>query len=222
VSTRDLLRANDARFQALAGGFSAEEWSQPSLCDGWSNHDVLAHLVVGYGAGPGVVASEMLRHSGSFDRANAALARSLAATRSPGELLDDFGRTGRPRGLGRYFPPRLLFGDHITHELDILVALNREPAIPVDALVAVLNTQVAVPNPFVPAFRNSRGLRLIATDADWTRGERGPIVRGRAADLVSVLSNRPAMLARLGGDGVEVLASRVSSMDVHLWEVDDD
>ena len=223
MSTRDLLRANDARFQALAGGFSADEWSQPSLCDGWSNHDVLAHLVVGYGAGPGVVTSEMLRHGGSFDRANAALARSLATTRSPGELLADFGRlTRRPRGLGRYFPPRLLLGDHITHELDILFALNREPAIPVGGLVAVLNTQVAVPNPFVPAFRNSRGLLLTATDADWTHGRRGPIVRGRATDLVSALGNRPAMLARLGGDGVDVLASRVSSMDVHLWEVDDD
>ena len=92
----------------------------------------------------------------------------------------------------------------------MLFALDREPAIPADALVAVLNTQVSVPNPFVPAFRNSRGLRLSATDADWTHGERGPIVRGRAADLVSVLGNRPAMLARLGGDGVDVLASRVS------------
>jgi hypothetical protein len=100
--------------------------------------------------------------------------------------------------------------------------LNREPAIPVGAWVDVLNTQVAVPNPFVPAFRNSRGLRLMATDADWTHGERGPIVRGRAADLVSVLGNRPAMLPSLAGDGVEVLASRVSSMDVHLWEVDYD
>jgi hypothetical protein len=30
------------------------------------------------------------------------------------------------------------------------------------------------------------------------------------------------MLSRLEGDGVEVLASRVSSMDLHLWEVDDD
>ena len=48
MSTRDLLRANNARFYALAAEFSAEEWSQPSLCDGWSNHDVLAHLVVGY------------------------------------------------------------------------------------------------------------------------------------------------------------------------------
>ncbi len=34
--------------------------------------------------------------------------------------------------------------------------------------------------------------------------------------------NRPATLPRLEGDGVEVLASRVSSMDLHLWEVDDD
>jgi uncharacterized protein (TIGR03083 family) len=158
ASTRDLLRANDARFHALAVGFSSEEWSQPSLCDGWSNHDVLAHLVVGYSAGPAAVTAEMLSHGGSFDRANAVLARALAATRNPAELLGDFELlTQRPRGLGRYFPPRLLLGDHITHELDMLFALGREPAIPADALVAVLNTQVSVPIPFVPAFRNSRG-----------------------------------------------------------------
>ena len=79
MSTRDLLRANDARFYALAAGFSAEAWSQPSLCDGWSNHDVLAHLVVGCSVGAAAVTAEMLRHSRSFDRANAALACALAA-----------------------------------------------------------------------------------------------------------------------------------------------
>jgi uncharacterized protein (TIGR03083 family) len=211
VSTRDLLRVNDARFYALAGDFSADEWSQPSLCDGWTNHDVLAHLVVGCSAGAVAVTAEIARHGGSFDRANAALARSLAATRSPAELLDDFARlTVRPRGLGRYFPPPLLLGDHITHELDMVFALGREPAIPADGLVAVLNIQVRVPNPLVPAFRNSRGLRLSATDTDWTHGVAGPTVRGRAAELVSVLGNRPAMLVRLEGDGVDVLASRVS------------
>ena len=222
MSTRDLLRANDQRFRALAGEFSTDEWSQPSLCDGWTNHDVLAHLVIGCSAGVTAVTSEILRHRGSFDRANAALACSLAATRSPAELLDDFTRfTERPRGLGRYFPRPLLLGDHITHELDIVFALGREPTVRADGLVAVLNTQVSVPNPFVPAFRNSRGLRLSCTDADWTHGA-GPTVHGRAAELVSVLGNRPAMLTRLDGDGVDVLASRVSSMDLHLWEVDDD
>jgi hypothetical protein len=67
----------------------------------------------------------------------------------------------------------------------------------------------------VPAFRNSRGLRLIATDIDWTHGEHGPPVCGRAADLVSVLGNRAARLDRLEGDGVEVLASRVSRHPSH-------
>jgi len=210
VSARDRLRANDARFHELARTFSADEWSQPSLCDDWSNHDVLAHLVVGYCTGAASVTAEMVRHGGSFDRANAAMARTRAASRTPTDLLDDFDMLiRRPRGLGRYFPPRLLIGDHITHELDMLFALGREPAIPADALVAVLNTQVSVPNPFVPAYRNSRWLRLIATDADWTHGQ-GPPVRGRAAELVSVLGNRPAMLTRLDGDGVDALASRVS------------
>jgi hypothetical protein len=134
----------------------------------------------------------------------------VAATRSPAGLLDEFAQlVDCSRGLGRYFPRRLLLGDHVTHELDILFALGHEPSIPADALIAVLNTQGAVPNPFVPAFRNGRGLRLVATDVDWTHG-RGPAVHGRAAELVSVLGNRPAMLGRLDGDGVEVLASRVS------------
>jgi uncharacterized protein (TIGR03083 family) len=209
MSARDRLRANDARFLAVAAGFSAQEWSQPSLCEDWSNHEVLAHLVVGYSAGVAAIAAEMLRHRGAFDRANAAMAQALAASRTPAELLDDFERlTRRPRGLGRYFPPRLLIGDHITHELDMLFALGRDPAIPADALVAVLNTQVSVPNPFVPAFRNSRGLRLRASDIDWTHGEDGPRASGRAADLVSVLGNRPARLDRLDGDGVDVLATR--------------
>ena len=211
MSTRELLRANDARFCALAGGFSDDEWSQPSLCESWTNHDVLAHLVVGCSAGAFAVTAEMLRHRGSFDRANAVLACALAATRSPAELLEDFARlTERPRGLGRYFPLPLFLGDRITHELDMIFALGREPTIPAGGLVAVLNTQVSVPNPFVPAFRNSRGLRLSATDAEWAHGVAGPTVRGRAAELVSVLGNRPAMLGRLEGDGVDLLASRVS------------
>ena len=77
MSVRDLLRSNGQRFRAMAESLDADDWARPSLCDGWSNHDVLAHLVIGYRAGPGVLVAEMLRHAGSFDRANAAIARSL-------------------------------------------------------------------------------------------------------------------------------------------------
>ncbi|MDT5292427.1 MAG: hypothetical protein QOF88_7316 [Mycobacterium sp.] len=212
MSVRELLRANDLRFLAVASTLSPEEWAAPSLCDAWSNHDVLAHLVIGYRAGLGVVAVEMARHRGSFDDANTELARTLAATRCPADLLDDFGRlVDRPRGMGRYFPRTLLLGDHVTHELDILLALDRDPDVPDEALTAVLNAQVSLPNPFVPAYRNSLGLRLTAIDADWTHGTYGPRITGRAADLVSVLGDRPSALARLSGDGLTVLSSRVLS-----------
>lgn len=211
MSARDMLRVNDERFRALAAGLDPDEWARPSLCDEWSNHDVLAHLVIGYRSRPGVTLREILRHGRSFDRANTAMACALAASRSPADLLDDFGRLMRgPRGLARVFPPRLLLGDHVTHELDILFAVDRTPRIPGEALAAVLNTQVTLPNPFVPAFRNSRGLRLRATDIDWAHGDVGPLVEGRAAELVSVLGSRPRMLPALRGDGVALLESRVS------------
>jgi uncharacterized protein (TIGR03083 family) len=206
-----MLHRNDLRFVAAMADLDADDWSAASLCDEWTNHDVLAHLVVGYGGGLGPMITEMHRHGGSFDGANTALACALAATRTPAELLDDFARLiDQPRGTGRLLPRRMMVGDHVTHELDVLYALDRDPDVCPDVLVAVLKTQVSLPNPFVPAFMNSRGLRLVATDADWAH-RRGPEVRGRAAELVSVLGNRPKMLHRLSGDGVPVLSERVLS-----------
>jgi len=211
MSMRELLRHNDERFCAHARVLSADDWARPSLCDAWTNQEVLAHLVVGLSAAPGSMAAALVHHRGIFDNANAEMATGMAARRSAADLLDDFERLSRrPRGLGRYFPSRLFLGDHVTHELDIIFALGRNPDIADDALIAVLNTQVSVPNPFVPAFRNARGLRLRTTDAAWRHGEHGPVVEGRAAELVSVLCSRPHMLERLRGEGVVVLESRLS------------
>jgi Mycothiol maleylpyruvate isomerase N-terminal domain len=102
MSVRELLRANDQRFLAFARDLSAAEWSAPSLCEEWTNHEVLAHLVAGYGSRLGVVVAETYRRGWSFEAANAELARTLAAARGPGELLDDLAcLTARPRGMGR-------------------------------------------------------------------------------------------------------------------------
>jgi uncharacterized protein (TIGR03083 family) len=210
MSIREVRKVNDARCVTVLGALSADDWSRPSLCDRWSNHEVLAHLVAGLDASLRDMTGAMARHRGSFDEANAEMARQLAAQRQPADLLDDFARLSRsPRGLGRYFPPRLLLGDHVTHELDIVLALDRPPAVAPEALVAVLGTQVHVPNPFVPAFATARGLRLRSTDVDWRHGTRGPVVEGYAADLVSVLGNRLKALPRLRGDGVAVLEARL-------------
>jgi uncharacterized protein (TIGR03083 family) len=207
---RELLRANDLRFLAVARGLSDRDWSRRSLCSEWTNHDVLAHLVVGCQVSPGTVALEMVRHRGSFDRSNAGLARSLAAGRTPAGLIDDFAALiDRPRGLGRVFPRRLLLGDHVIHELDIVLPLGLVPTVEPRVLAAVLQTQVRVPNPFVPAAARARGLRLRATDTDWTYGTGGHCVFGEAAHLASVLAGRRWALDQLTGDGVPLLRDRV-------------
>lgn len=210
MSTRELLRANDTRFVTRLADLTPVDWAAPSLCDEWTNHDVLAHLVVGMGGAPRDLAAALVRRRGAFDAANTDVTRALSAARTPTDLLADFdGLIHRPRGLGRSFPRTLLLGDHVTHELDICHALGVESTVAEAALVAVLNAQVTLPNPFVPAFRNSRGLRLVATDVAWTHGTTGPQVRGSAADLISVLGDRPAMAHRLDGEGAAVLAARV-------------
>jgi uncharacterized protein (TIGR03083 family) len=205
----ELLRANDLRFLAVARGLSDRDWSRRSLCSEWTNHDVLAHLVVGCQVSPRTIALEMIRHRGSFDRSNTGLARSLAAVRTPAELIDEFAALiDRPRGLGRVFPRRLLLGDHVIHELDIVLPLGFQPTVDPSVLAAVLQTQVRVPNPFVPAAARARGLRLLATDSDWTHGEAARSVSGASAHLASALAGRRWALDQLAGDGVALLRDR--------------
>ena len=209
-TARERLRDNDVRFLAVARNLSTDDWSRRSLCSEWTNHQVLAHLVIGCGATPRAVAFEMAAHRGSFDRANAAMAQRLAAQRTPAQLIDDFATLiDRPRGLGRVFPRRLLLGDHVIHELDIVLPLGVQPSIDAAAMTAVLETQVRVPNPFVPAAARARGLRLQASDLDWTHGEGPHCVSGTSAHLASVLAGRPWALAQLGGNGVAVLRDRL-------------
>jgi uncharacterized protein (TIGR03083 family) len=206
----DTLRDNDARFAEFARGISAAQWAEPSLCAEWTNHHVLAHLVVGYSAGVASITTNMLAQRGSFDAANTALARRLAARRDPPALIDEFSALARkPRGLGRVFPKRLLLGDHVIHELDIVYALGRESAVPTSTLAAVLDTQVRVPNPFVPAAARARGLNLFATDTHWLQPADGPTISGQAAHLASALAGRPWALRHLTGDGVAALSARM-------------
>ncbi|MGH3722638.1 MAG: maleylpyruvate isomerase family mycothiol-dependent enzyme [Mycobacterium sp.] len=207
----DILRANDLRFLDIVEDLTDEDWSAPSLCTEWSNHDVLAHLVVGRSASVRSITAGMIRHR-SFDRENTHGARTLSTDHTPSELMANYRRLiDQPTGVGKVFPHSLLLGDHVVHELDILFALDHTSSIPAEIVSRVLDTQVALPNPFVPAFFTARRLRLRATDAPWAHGKSGPVIEGPAAALASVLAGRPKVLTQLSGDGVDVLAERLDS-----------
>lgn len=210
----ELLREHDRLFVAFARTLSPPDWTRASLCSAWTTHQVLAHLVVGYSVPIPSLALSLLSQRGNFDHANTAVAQHLATHQSPGELIDSFETLiDRPVGIGRLFPPRLLLGDHLLHHLDIALSLGEQVAIPGHLVDAVLDTEVHVPNPFVPARRNAAGLALRATDTGWTFANGADsrlAVEGRAIHLAAALAGRGDALASLAGDGVALLSSRLA------------
>jgi uncharacterized protein (TIGR03083 family) len=91
--------------------------------------------------------------------------------------------------------------DAIVHSQDITIPLRREFSIPVDYTREGLDRVWAMGWPF-NARRRLTGLRLTATDTDWTVGA-GPEVSGTALSLLLLLTGRTdAARSDLAGSGV--------------------
>ena len=214
MSNRDLLKRHDHYFVDFARSLTPAEWTQPSLCSEWTAHDVLAHLVIGCSISVPSLCWAMATHRIELRSGQYRSGATSCATMPSLELIDSFELLiEHRRGIGRLFPPGLLLGDHVMHHLDIALALRKPTEVPDEIVDAVLDTEVGLPNPFVPAKRNASGLTLRATDTGWTstadRGARGT-VEGRAVHLASALAGRPHALAFLSGDGVPTLSSRIT------------
>lgn len=200
-----------AETRSLLVSLTPEEWDAASLCAEWSIRDVAAHLVSGTSTPIPVFLAEMIRARGRFHAANTADAKRVAQQVRTGDLIAAIADSGR-RGIGGLLPPRLLLGDHVVHLLDIAHPLGREVTLAHDVLSTVLNTELCLPNPFVPAARIGRGLTFEAYDIGWHSGRSGPTVHGKATDLITALAGRRPTLDRLEGDGVTTLTTRV-----HAW-----
>ncbi len=191
----------------LLEALSDQDWEQDSLCAGWRVRDVAAHLVLGTTA-PSVrtMVREAVRARGSFDRLNHDLA-VRHAERPTDAIVGDL----RQRAASREVPPvtdyRNLLFDVLVHGQDIAIPLGLPRDMPVDAASAGAERVWTMGWPFW-ARRRLRGLRLQATDVQWSVGE-GPEVRGPIAALLLLLTGRPAALPGLTGDGVAELTVRL-------------
>jgi uncharacterized protein (TIGR03083 family) len=208
---RDLIGVQDENFLVFAATLTEQDWNEPSLCRGWTNKDVLAHLVLGLLLPVRRLAVAMGRHRWSFDATNDLLSREHAARHTGSELIDAFDRArAHRRGIGRLLPTPLMLGDHAVHHLDIALALGRSDVLPPDIANAVLSVETRIPNPFIPAAARARGLTLRTTDTAWSRaGDPTLDVTGPADSLVSVLAGRPDALPELTGNGIATLQGRL-------------
>lgn len=58
--------------------------------------------------------------------------------------------------------------------------------------------------------KRADGLRLAATDVEWSHGE-GPEVHGTGEAILLALTGRPVVLDELTGDGVATLRARIAA-----------
>ncbi|OBC02972.1 maleylpyruvate isomerase family mycothiol-dependent enzyme [Mycobacterium sp. 852002-40037_SCH5390672] len=179
------------------------DWDAPTLCTRWSVKDVVAHVISYDELG----ALGLLKRfaKGRIVRANQVGVDEFAAL-SPQQLLGVLRSHLQPRGLTAGFGGMIALVDGTIHHQDIRRALDRPRDVPADRLERIL--PLVPGNPRLGAGRRIRGLRLRATDVEWTHGD-GPEVTGPGEALLLAMTGRPAALADLDGPGVAKLATRV-------------
>lgn len=185
-------------------GLDDQRWQAPSLCAGWSVHDVAAHLVdtarttrLGFVVG-------LARARFDFDRQNArGVERARGA--SPQETLARLRQVASRRST----PPAPLDSrlvEEVVHGEDIRRPSGLAHSYPGEAVVRSLRLQARTPAAFGGARELVARVRLVAADADVSIGE-GPEVRGPALSLLLAVSRRRVALDDLGGPGLAALAA---------------
>ena len=194
-----------AEFAALLDTLTPEQWETPSLCTGWSVHDVVAHVISYEELGPREVFLRLAR--GRFYPAGANdVGLADYRERSSEELVALFRAYPRPRGLTAAFGGRIALTDGMIHQQDIRRAIGLPREIPGERITPVL--WFALFAPVVRGILRVRGLRLVATDLDWSFGA-GPEVRGTAEALLMVIGGRHGIVPELSGPGTAKLTERI-------------
>lgn len=202
-SLMDLAYDERVDLTAFLESLEPHEWHAPTLCDGWTVKDVVAH-VVSYEELSNVGLIKRFA-KGRFVHANEVGVREFAS-KSPDELVEFLRAHLHPKGLTAWFGGMIALVDATVHHQDIRRALGRPRIVPAERLERIL--PLVPGNPRLGAGRRIRGLRLRATDVDWQRGD-GPEVAGTAEALLMAMTGRGDALSELSGPGREKLADRL-------------
>jgi len=205
AKTWDLIHRERAAMAGTLATLGSGQWSEPSMCDGWSVQVTAAHIVLGAEQTPGHFFRRMAANGFRFNTMMDRDARQVG-TQPPAELVDRLKATttttNRPPA-----PVATMLGEIVVHSEDIRRPLGIAPDTSPDAVLGCLDLFAGSGFP-VRGKKRVEGLRLVATDVDWSAGT-GPEVCGSGLDLVLAMTGRAAGLDGLTGDGVYMLGARL-------------
>ncbi len=187
-------------------GLDEDQLQARSLCDAWTVREVLGHLVMPMAGSLGGFLLQVVRARGSINRASEAVASQLSR-RPVGELTallrDKADLHGKAPGVG----PMGQMADGCVHLRDCARPLGLPDDVSIDDWRMVLDWLPSGVPGLVPK-RRVEGLRLVATDQEWSWGA-GEEVTGPSEALAMAVSGRAVALNDLDGPGVGVLRQRL-------------
>ncbi|OBI64982.1 hypothetical protein A5667_28095 [Mycolicibacterium fortuitum] len=200
-SVRSLARQERQEFADLLDDLSPQQWQAPTLCSGWNVRDVVAHTIAYLGQTRMGLTAALLAARGQIDRLNESALRTAAG---PEELRGLMRAGVDPSGVGALYGCRVALIECLIHQQDVRRPLGLPRIIPAGTLRASLT--FARVSPVIGGAWRTRGLRLIATDLDWSAGH-GPVIRGPGEALLLAMTGRVGAVAdELQGPGLAQLA----------------
>src|SRR3712207_883045 len=118
MSVMAQARAEREDLLELLERLTPEQWRAPSLCAGWTVHDVVAHVLSYDELGPRKLATRFASGLFLIDRINALGLRDYAR-RSPAELVDLLRAHLTPAGLTAGMGGAIALTDGLIHQQDI-------------------------------------------------------------------------------------------------------
>ena len=206
MDTWDAVKAERTDLYELLAGLTPQQWDTQSLCSEWRVRDAVAHLIRGTQVKMGGFMVGMARNGFNFNKSMAKDALAVGSTPIE-QVLADFQSIISSQAKFPMATPLNVLTDTVVHQQDVRRPLGMARAVPEEQAIAVADGLKKTGFPFGTKKRIA-GLRLTATDADWSTGD-GPEVSGSLEALVMAMANRPAALADLKGEGLDTLAARM-------------
>lgn len=202
-----LAMAGDERADLadLLETLSPEQWKHPSLCEGWTVRDVVAHMISYEEHGPRDLGRRLVATRFRPWRLNEAALADYAEF-GPDELVRFLRNHLHPQGSTAALGGRVGLVDALIHHQDIRRPLGLARIVPPERLRVAL--PFAVTAPPLRGFWKARGVRLVATDVDWARG-RGPEAAGPGEAVLMSMAGRRGVANELSGPGAAILADRL-------------
>ena len=187
---------------------SALQWDTSSLCSEWRVRDVVGHMVSETTMTMPNVLVGLISTGFRTNRFIAKDARRRGSRALP-VLLDDFRSAVPTRTHLRGLSSLSMLNDIVIHSLDIRRPLNQQRTVPERCMVLVAADLWT--SRFFPGHKLFAGIRVEATDADWSAGD-GPVVAGPIEDLTLTMSGRLAGLNTIQGEGMTTVRQRAQSI----------